>query len=196
MPDLMPGFTRHYNHNLRHRQGNAYPEVQSHIQEGVLRHYHADQYFHQHPAFHQLVRQLLENWLALGVSREKYRLSFLAHIGVELALDVELLKADPSLAGDFYAHIQQVDEEIVQGYFLASGMLTAAPDFFRRFRIFSEVQYLHRLQTYAGAVEGLCRISERVTRTSVEAGDAEKLQQGMQQISGNVRYSSQQLLAI
>ncbi|MFN8310566.1 MAG: hypothetical protein U0T73_11430 [Chitinophagales bacterium] len=195
MPDLVSGFTRYYNQKIIHTDTKHFSRPVREIHLGVLRHFEADKLFHQKLVFLEMVHLLRDEMLRQQLNRSTFRISFLAHIGIEAVLDKVLMAAHPHLLDQYYAHLQQVEDNAPERFLdeLADG--SAKSEFFHRFRLFREMRFLYRMKTMNGLAEGLCRTYEKVTGVKIAGVDREKLVLSLNNIEEKVRYSSQSLLA-
>src|SRR5687767_9088543 len=84
------------------------------IARGIVEHHRDDAWFHETPAFHELSWQFTSLVKEALPSDEGFRPSFLGHILVEILLDAELIRREPSRLDDYYRSLESIDGPVVQ----------------------------------------------------------------------------------
>lgn len=121
LPDLLKNVDKKYAFQI-HKYGDVLrstPKAQS-ITEGWLRHVEIDRLFHNSDFFYKHTHQLrlvLED----DIADLPVRASFLAHIGLELLLDHELIVHNLLNVERLYEHLAQVDRKALTAYLLNLG---------------------------------------------------------------------------
>lgn len=145
------------------------------LRAGVLTHLAADAAFHKTTAFADAqaeIRVLLSEAGFVGI---RVRAFFLSHVLVELALDAALLRADPSLAHDFYAHFGRADFAAVARWTeTAVGVpLPHLPGVLSRF---AGSRYLFGYETDGGLAEGISRLCARARQDTFDGENRTRLE--------------------
>ena len=196
LPDLFAGFTKIYNRKVKNLAVPIADTTVADLHQGVLRHYQADCVFHGHPDFLRCCNLLRDALLRNGLDRSEYRISFLAHIGVELLLDCHIVNQHSELLEAYYTHINNFEEQQLLPYFALLDEDAAGQLFFPTFRLFKQAQFLLHLKTIEGVAEGLSRTNEKVTGKALEGNNRKIILSSLYNIQQDIRYSSQTLLAI
>jgi hypothetical protein len=116
LPDLLKNVDKKYAFQI-HKYDDVLrstPKSQA-ITEGWLRHVEIDRLFHNSDFFYKHTHQLR---LAIegDITDLPVRASFLAHIGLELLLDHELIVHELLNVGRLYEHLAQVDRKALTTY--------------------------------------------------------------------------------
>jgi hypothetical protein len=88
--------------------------VFSSVARGVARHHHDDAWFHVSRAFNELMLNFIGQLKRVLPGDETMRPAFLGHILVELLLDAEIARAEPSRLDHYYKALESLDPAIVQ----------------------------------------------------------------------------------
>lgn len=86
----------------------------SEIAQGIIQHHDDDRWFHGGRAFTELNLEFAVELRDLLVDDEGFRPSFLGHILVELLIDADLIREDPSTVDRYYAVLESLAPELVQ----------------------------------------------------------------------------------
>ncbi len=195
LPDISPGFTRTYNAVIRKndwtlKQGSA------HIHEGVLRHYDVDRQFHGSAVFEEAVAHALHTLIGSGLDRDRYRLSFIAHIAVELLLDRLLIGTDPGLVNVYYSLLESVERDKLGVYLNRIMPDSQVQRTLQAFDRFMEIRFLQYFDRTDGAAEGIVRTTKRAIGVDFTAEDRAKLLGALHNIEGDMRYRWHKLLEV
>ena len=131
-----------------------------------------------------------------GLDRDKYRLSFLAHIGVEVMLDKQLIVHNSSLINVYYKLLESTQSDNFSKYL---SQIMADPQreaTMRAFRRFMEMRFLNYLSKTEGAAEGIIRTAHRAIGIDFTEADKGKLITALHNIDNEMRYSWNKLLEI
>jgi hypothetical protein len=138
------------------------------LRAGALTHLATDAAFHKTPAFaaaQGAAGDLLARAAFQGIRVRRF---FLAHVLAELALDAALLRAEPSLADEFYDAFARADRAAMARW--AEGAvgapLPALPGVLTRFA---------RSRYDAGVAEGLSRLCARARQDTFEGANFARL---------------------
>lgn len=195
LPDISPGFTRTYNAVIRKNDWSMEQEP-ARIHAGVLRHYDVDSQFHGSEAFQEASARALGALIGSGLDRDRYRLSFVAHIAVELLLDRLLISTDPGLVNVYYSLLESVERDklgVYLNYIMPDTQVTRTLLAFDRFR---EIRFLQYFDHTDGAAEGLVRTTKRAISVDFTEADRAKLLGALHNIEGEMRYSWHKLLEV
>ncbi|MCW3125165.1 MAG: hypothetical protein JWO03_823 [Bacteroidetes bacterium] len=195
LPDISPGFTRTYNGVIRKREWSLEGDIGL-IHKGVLRHYEVDASFHGSLVFREACSDALKMMIEAGLDRDKYRLSFLAHIAVEVMLDRQLIVQNSSLINVYYKLLESIQINNFSKY-----LSQIMPDEQKErtivaFRRFLEIKFLKYLDKVEGAAEGIMRTAHRATGVDFPTEDKAKLIVALHNIDNEMRYSWNKLLEI
>ncbi|MBK8913731.1 MAG: hypothetical protein IPM64_03855 [Phycisphaerales bacterium] len=141
LPDFWTRFSR--SHRIRWRTvRDAAPRDagEAALRDGLLNHAAADAAFHALPLFARWQREVRERVPPEGVHDAVER--FVAHVGVELALDRVLLSREARLADSFYTDFAACDPEWVSSSLTHVGGVRA-PGLIEALREFCQRAYLH-----------------------------------------------------
>lgn len=195
LPDISPGFTRTYNSVIRKNEWTLLHES-ARIHTGVLRHYDVDRQFHGSPAFLAAVAQALDVLIGGGLDRDRYRLSFIAHIAVELMLDRHLVGQDPGLVSEYYSLLESVENDKLGVYLnrlMPDSQVLRSLQALDRFR---EIRFLQYFDSADGAAEGIVRTAKRAIGVDFTEEDRAKLLGALHNIEGEMRYRWHKLLEV
>lgn len=92
--------------------GGDSPESQ--LAAGILQHLHDDAWFHNSPAFAQVMGQLTRSFRELLPEPDDHRPGLLGHIVTELLLDAVLISRNPDALETYYRRMQEVEALRVQ----------------------------------------------------------------------------------
>ncbi|TSD67400.1 hypothetical protein FFF34_008420 [Inquilinus sp. KBS0705] len=140
---------------------HANPKVNS-IINGWNKHLLVDKYFHS-AEFFLYHSHTLKNLLTPTIKGSPVKPFFLGHIAIELILDNLLLTTGMVSVDDFYAHLNNCEDEVINQFLVFAGMKD--PEVF--FRFFKEFKSSRYLTTYANIEQvtyALKRICMRVWR--------------------------------
>lgn len=145
------------------------------LRAGVLTHLAADAAFHKTTAFADAQAEIRVLLAEAGFVGIRVRAFFLSHILVELALDAALLRADLSLADDFYADFGGADFAAVARWTeTAVGVpLPHLPAVLSRF---AGSRYLFGYETDGGLAEGIHRLCVRARQDGFDGENWERLE--------------------
>jgi len=114
IPDLLPVAGRNlrlpYKKMLDMGIENAHSE-QDWMTQGIIRHFHTDQIFHESRFFHSERALILPYLKKLFVHAPEQKYFFLTHVLVELYLDRILLSKDPELGKAYYSHFHNIQPQ-------------------------------------------------------------------------------------
>jgi hypothetical protein len=195
VPDIVPHFTKTYNHKIRYTEWDLQEPLLS-LHQGVLRHYELDAAFHSSLVFKESCAFATECMLQEGLDREKYRFWFLAHIVTEVMLDRQLIIENPGLVDEYYEMLRNVDINKFDAYlnFLVSE--GEKNKILTNFIRFLDVRFLQYMKTTDGAAEGIVRTAQRATGVTFPDIDRGKLIAALHNIEDGMRYRSEKLLEL
>lgn len=195
LPDISPGFTRTYNRAIRRSEWAPEGDIGL-IHKGVLRHYEVDAQFHVLGDFQQTCKSALVYMIEAGLDRDKYRLSFLAHIAVEVMLDRQLIVHNSGLINVYYKLLESVQIDNFSRYLSQIMPDTQRDQTISAFRRFAQIQFLKYLDKTEGAAEGIMRTAHKATGVDFPEADKAKLIAALHNIDNEMRYSWNKLLKI
>jgi hypothetical protein len=193
IPDLTPGFTKAYNAAIK----NAVPPEDkdlAQVHSGVLAHYAGDKRFHNSPQFMQHTALALQSFMEEGLSREKLRLSVIAHLTVEMLIDRQIILENEAVCDRFYKVIVQAEEPLLETYFRRFALNTEKGRFLLNFQFFKERQFLYLFKDPERIVFGLNRIYASVVRTEFTEDEKQRFLAAIHNIDKVIRYSWQEIL--
>ena len=195
LPDISPGFTRTYNGVIRKRDWAPEGAIGS-IHRGVLRHYAVDAQFHEMTAFHDACSKAIRLMMEAGLDRNKYRLSFLAHIAIEVMLDKQLIVQNSGLINVYYNLLESIQKDNL-GVYLSHIMPDSQGErTLFAFGRFMEVKFLQYMGETEGAAEGITRTAKVAIGVDFPQEDRVKLITALHNIENEMRYSWNKLLEI
>ena len=195
LPDISPNFSRTYNQKIRNKVWDL-DEPMSTIHRGVLRHYEADVAFHQSPTFMELCKIAIQSMIQAGLDRDRFRLSFLGHIAVEVLLDYRLIVENRELTTAYYALLNKVEINKLDSYLANVVSDIEKTKISNNFMRFKEVQFLYHLRQIEGAAEGIIRTAIKVAAISFSNEDRQKLLSALHNIEAQMRYKVEKLLEL
>ena len=195
IPDISPHFTRTYNGVIRRREWDFEGGL-AEIHRGVLRHYDVDKQFHSSLQFQKSCQNALSQMMIEGLDRDRYRLSFLAHITVEVMLDRQLIVQNNGLTSVYYELLESIRMDNFRKYLKALMTDQQMEATIRVFERFLEVKFLNYLEQTEGAAEGIMRTAHRAIGVDFTEADREKLINALHNIDLEMRYSWNKLLEI
>jgi hypothetical protein len=157
LPDFVPGFTKIYNRTISKTPSD------SDLYKGIQCHFSDDKQFHSNVAFEKLNRELTHQLVASGLSRTELRLSFIAHLLVEMLFDRWLAEKHSGLADKFYNHLEQLNIPSVHLYFDSMNLEHEKNLSLERRRWFLEHRFLYQLHNSEQMAMGVGRIYARST---------------------------------
>ncbi len=193
IPDLAPNFSHAYNSVVKKSVLNNGYDVQQ-IQQGIESHYEGDKIFHNSPVFEELMALTTQAFLNAGLSRERLRLSVIAHVAVELMIDRQILIENEQLCYDYYNCLNNASESTISTYFDVLSLEDLKRKFLIKFQFFKQRRFLFLFSEIENIVMGLGRIYQGVT--DVEFTSDEKLFffNALNNIDSTIRYSWKEIL--
>ncbi len=140
LPDLVKGYNKHMRKGVAAYQPTL-PEHQA-LSLGIAKHHLTDKVFHGLDEFATLQANFKSELKTLHLLEALPRAWFLAHIGVEMMIDRQLLKLYPHLYVEYYKTLDVVSQPIVEKYFDETGCKHISSDFFGNFKVFTERRFL------------------------------------------------------
>lgn len=195
LPDISPGFTRTYNAVIRKNEWTM-TGTTARIHAGVLRHYDVDKQFHGSTSFEEAVAHGLGALIDSGLNRDRYRLSFVAHIAVELMLDRQLIAADAGLVNVYYDLLESVERDKLGVYLNCIMPDSQVARTLLAFDRFMEIRFLQYFDRTDGAAEGIVRTTKRAIGVDFTDEDRAKLLGALHNIEGEMRYRWHKLLEV
>jgi len=130
------------------------------IIKGWNKHLEVDRYFHSSEFFVTHSHQL-KKVLAPVIEGSPVKPFFLGHIGLELILDNLLITTNEITVHNFYEHMSECDDGIIQEFLTFAG-LADTTKFFRFFNGFKKDGYLHTYSETPKIAYALKRICMRI----------------------------------
>jgi len=195
IPDLAPNFSFAYNSVIRNSVLNKGYDVQE-VQKGIFSHYAADRIFHNSPVFADMMTLTTQSFLNAGLSRERLRLSVIAHVAVELMIDRQILLENEQLCFDYYNCLDMASETGISDYFDAFSLDDLKRRFLIKFQFFKQRRFLFLFGEIENIVEGLCRIYQNVTKVEFTAGEKRNFIMALNNIDSAIRYSWKEILNV
>jgi hypothetical protein len=155
LPDLVRGFSKIYNqiekpyitNNKNHKA----------LYDGIIRHLHVDEVFHDLPLFHetcdQLVRMLSEN-KEIAMPRS----FFVAHILSELLIDKHIVQEQNYVAKTYYSLLKQIDYKELINISTNIHFLDFESKYLPKFEVFIQNEYALKLVHNENVYAALYRI--------------------------------------
>ncbi len=193
LPDWINGFSKIYNQKLKNSSLSDSSDTFA-LHTGIRRHYEGDNLFHNHPIFVQLQSELLQSFVSVGLSRTEWRLSLLAHVGVELMIDRQIVNAEPKLLEVYYQKLNDVDPEVLKKYFKYHNVNVEQQDFLVKFHFFKTRKYLTLFNDINNIVIGLDKMYDQVLNKSFEKKEKEQIGLALHNMDDDIRYRWQELL--
>ncbi len=168
LPDLIPGFTKVYHHNIRNNTFEG--DEANEMRDGILFHLQTDAIFHNLDLFQDLIESLTL------VFKEEERLKiprvfFIVHILIELFIDHFLVEEDPLLPLQFYKDLDTLNQQKVDSFLTKINSLH--PNFISNFENFKKSKYALLLKDNENVYEALKHICFR--RINFNPSESEKL---------------------
>jgi hypothetical protein len=192
IPDLCSGFSRLYNSIIK-KCVLELNELEP-IQEGIEAHYTGDKRFHSSILFADYQRLLINEFMSQGLNRERLRLSVLAHIGIELLIDRQIVIQQPEICANYYSLIHKADLVMLSRYFDILLPESAKTNFFARFNFFKQRQFISLFGELHYLVYGLNRTYQMVTGIEFTEDEKKQMQRALSNIDAQMRYSWKEVL--
>lgn len=145
IPDLLRGFTKIYNEDLKERKEiHHYPLIQ-----GIHFHLQTDAIFHELSFFHESCALVKSKIVELKLPEKKSYM--LAHIMVELILDQNLMLQEDNLAESFYQSLADIEKN-VESKLNKSFQLRESSKISTIFKGFIENKYAFALKSPEGII--------------------------------------------
>lgn len=193
IPDFTPGFSRIYNSQLKNAPLPDDEKMRA-IHNGILRHYEGDKKFHNSDLFMQHCTQAIQSMVDAGLSRQKLRLSVLAHVAVEMLIDRHIILAHPDVCNDFYSCIDNAGEDDLIAFFNLHNLGDQKSSFLAKFHFFKQRRFLYLFNELENIVMGLDRIYGGVTGTQFTVAEKSQFLVAIHNIDGIIRYRWQEIL--
>ncbi len=193
IPDLTPRFTKIYN-SLIVKHAPPEDENLKQIHTGIVQHFGADKRFHSSPLFLKHVSQAIQRFLQAGLTRERLRLSVIAHLATEMIIDRQIILENAGICEEYYALIEKADETFLNNYFQLFVPETEKKLFFRSFRFYKEKQFLFLFNELENIIFGLDKIYSSVAKTEFTETEKRKFLTALHNIDNDMRYSWQEIL--
>ena len=164
------------------------------LRAGVLVHLATDAAFHKTTAFAEAqadVNALLRLATFDGIRVRRF---FLAHVLTELALDAVLLRADVSVADDYYAAFTEADFAAVT-HWAEDAVGTSLPELPAVLTRFSRSRYLYSYGEDEGVATGLSRLCGRARQDTFEGQNYARLVMVVGQAAAAVERHAETMLA-
>lgn len=192
IPDLTPHFTRIYNSQLKNIL--MVPQRLQPIHDGIVQHYAGDKWFHSGLLFQQNCKAAIDFFVEEKLNRKKMRLSFIAHLAVELMIDRQIILQQEGLGEQYYKLLEEADEKLIREYFTLHSMAVAEENFFSTFQFFKQKRILFLFKDLENIVIGLNRIYSGVTKINFTEEEKRKFLSALHNIDFTLRYSWQEIL--
>lgn len=193
IPDLTKGFSRVYNSVIK-RAPVPDDALLRHVHNGILSHYEADKRFHNSPLFMQHTTELTQSFLKEGLSRERLRLSVIAHIAIEMMIDRHIMLGNENICVEFYSTLGQVDERVLETYFHSFSLTAEKRSFLANFIVFKQREFLTLFKDLEKIVLGLSHVYSSVTKTEFTADEKNRFVAALYNIDNEMRYSWKEIL--
>lgn len=138
--------------------------AEAEVLRGVRIHHAEDRWFHQQPAFEELVREgtaALRAAYPAGAEDRRFKPRFLAHVAVEVLLDAWLLEREPGLGAAWRASLEHADLAALEAT-VAAHAPEPAPGLADRIRQFRATAYAEGYGDEAEVARRLSRVAQRV----------------------------------
>lgn len=195
IPDLTPGFSRAYNSVIKNSVLNKGYDVQQ-VHDGIISHYEGDKRFHNSDAFNRLVSLTTGSFLTAGLSRERLRLSIIAHVAVEIMIDRQILIENEQLCVDYYKQIDVASETVIADYFDVLCLGEQKRDFLFKFQLFKQRRFLFLFNDPGNIVSALGRIYQNVTTIVFTDDEKRNFLSALNNIDPVIRYSWKEILNV
>ncbi len=164
------------------------------IQKGIISHYRADEIFHNSKLVTELMSLTTQSFLNEGLSRERLRLSVIAHVAVELMIDRQIMLEDRQLCLNYYNRLEEASEVAISEYFNVLSLEDAKRDFLIKFQFFKQRRFLFLFSDIKNIVTGLGRIYQNVTQIEFTEAEKELFFNALNNIDSTIRYSWKEIL--
>lgn len=165
VPDLWRGFAKEHNRKIKpfyHSHAPIGP-FELEIENGIKKHYAADDTFHNSRVFKRYT-SFLEEEIRSESKTLPHRLFFLGHILFELLLDRYLTLKNPNLIDNYFSMLHKVNENALVNYFTHRNMENGLADFLFKFRHLKKNEYIRQLakpENLAIALNRICQMSTK-----------------------------------
>jgi len=193
IPDLATGFSKAHNSVVLKNPPPRDTDL-LHIHNGILRHYAGDKWFHNSPLFLEHLSLFSIAFEGQGLSRERLRLSVIAHLAVEMMLDRQIMIYNSNLCRDFYDKLDRTDESILANYFDYLALEAEKKSFLSKFQFFKQRRFLFLFSELENIVFALNRVYSSVTKTEFTDDEKVKFHTALSNIDMKLRYSWQEIL--
>ncbi len=193
IPDLTKGFSKAYNSVIKN---SAAPEDAHlrHVHNGILSHYEADRKFHNSPLFMQHTTALTQSFIKEGLSRERLRLSVIAHVAIEMMIDRHIMLENEKVCVEFYSTLAQVDEGVLETYFDRLSLTAEKRSFLANFIVFKEREFLTLFKDLEKIVLALSHVYGTVAKMEFTADEKSRFLAVLYNIDKDMRYSWKEIL--
>lgn len=193
VPDLTPAFSKIYNSTII-KLPEPKEESLKAVHKGILAHYAGDKWFHNCEGFIGACKTLTAYFTEAGLDRSRLRLSVLAHIGVEMMLDRQILLHDHNICHRYYELVDKADEEVLKIYFDSLSLERQKQVFLDRFGFFKQRRFLFLFDDLENIVFGLNRVYGMVTKTEFSVKEKRQFLTALHNMDLVLRYSWQEIL--
>lgn len=209
LPDLAHGFTKVYNKVAKHIDEPKHSTLAS-IHQGLLRHFEGDKLFHPSLAFLHANEEAKQALLKVGINRDEYRVSVLAHLLVEMLLDRQVILHEEALLLRYYELLEQASADAFAEYFahlekvstsekfenISKVIAATGITFQSRFGMFKERRFLHYFREAENILFGLKRTYAMATQVEIANSEDRKFLEAIHVIDAQLRSNWQTLLNI
>jgi hypothetical protein len=193
IPDLTPRFTKIYNSLIVKHAPPTSSDLKQ-IHNGIVQHFTGDKRFHHSPLFLQHVSLAIQCFVNAGLSRERLRLSVIAHIAVEMMIDRQIILENQGICEEYYALLEKADEQVLNNYFALFSLQDEKRFFLRSFQFFKQRRFLFLFTNLENIVFGLNRVYGSVAKTEFTEPEKRKFLTALHNIDNQLRYSWQEIL--
>jgi hypothetical protein len=166
MPDLVASFTKLFHQKLNRSEVSlVYSELE--IINGIRTHFEDDKLFHAQSDFEKLCRQLTNTMLQKQLDRNSLRLSFLAHLLVEILFDRWLSEQHPTLPKRFYEMLENVKMASVETYCFKHDLADVFAIVAEKRTRFLQHRFLFQLAESEQVAKGVCNLYARTTGRTI-----------------------------
>lgn len=162
LPDLVPGFTKVYHQRLKHSNVLLSNGEQA-FHAGINTHFKDDKLFHSNKYFEETCRAFTRLLVSKQLDRSTLRLSFMAHILVEILLDRWLCEQQPKLPSRFYEMLEHIDTSELKTYLDKHSLPQVVELAAQKRNRFLEHRFLNNLSESEQIAIGVCKLYERIT---------------------------------
>lgn len=131
------------------------------LAQGVMQHHEDDGWFHTTPAFVELSLQLAKTLREALADRTGMRPWFLGHVLLEMLLDAELMRREPTFVDRYYKKMRTIDASLVE---TATGQMigSTAQGLAGLIERFIALRFLADYAEDAGLIFRLGQVAQRV----------------------------------